>query len=181
MLVDHEDHVAAVSKAVSGLGLRTFSLVEFIVQVKRNVRLISFGVSMAAVAALFIAALGIANTMVMSVLERTHEIGVMKAIGARDRDVLRLFLIEGALIGLRGGLVGLLVGWLAKFPGNMIARRFIEQAPGQAPVVAPSVFVFPVWLVVGIPLLTGLIATLAAIYPARRAARMSPIDSLRYE
>ncbi len=132
-----------------------------------------------ALTALLVAALGITNTLVMSVLERTHEIGVMKAVGARDGHVLGLFLVEGALIGLLGGCLGLLFGWLASFPGEAFAlsvvKRQGELHPDQA------LFAFPLWLVLGVPLFAMLVTTLAALYPARRAARVNPIEALRHE
>lgn len=181
VLVDREENVAAVGKAVKGLGLNVYSLLELIEQIRHNVQLITFGVSLAAVAALAVAAIGIANTMVMGVLERTREIGVMKSVGARDRDVLRLFLVEGALIGLRGGAIGVLIGWLARFPGDAIAHWVMARRGTPSKDIFPSVFIYPPWLLVGVPVLAVLIATLAAIYPARRAARMSPVDSLRHD
>ena len=181
VLVDSEDEVESVSKAIKSMGLNTYTLLTFIAEVRRNVRLITFGVSMAAVAALFVASLGIANTMVMAVLERTREVGVLKAIGARDRDIQRLFLCEGALIGLLGGALGVLLGWLAQFPGDAIAKSFMIDTNAKTHFAPLSVFLYPPWLLLGVPALAIIIATLAAISPARRAARMSPVDSLRHE
>src|SRR5262249_11920294 len=126
-----------------------------------------------------VAGLGITNTMLMSVLERTHEIGVMKAVGARDRHVQWLFLAEGAVVGLAGGGLGLLLSWLASFPGDAVARSLIErQTQGQ---LEESVFVFPLWVTVGVPAFVALLTVLAAVYPARRAARVNPIAALRHE
>src|SRR5204863_1548811 len=131
--------------------------------------------------ALVVAALGIANTMLMSVLERTHEIGVMKAVGARDRHVQLIFLVEGALLGLAGGGVGLLFSWLAAIPGNAVAQRLIEKQMQSKLDSSAAVFAFPLWVTIGIPLFAGLVTTLAAVYPARRAARVNPITALRHE
>jgi putative ABC transport system permease protein len=115
--------------------------------------------------------------MLMSVLERTHEIGVLKAVGARDGEVQALFLMEGALLGAAGALVGLGAAWLASFPGDRLAQHLVSsQTPMQ---LDESVFVFPAWLVAGVPALVCLLATAAAVYPARRAARVDPIEALR--
>src|SRR5262249_61666753 len=99
----------------------------------------------------------------MSVLERTHEIGVMKAVGARDRHVLLMFLLEGALIGAGGGLLGLLLSWLAAFPADAVARSLAQQQL-RAPVEG-SLFAFPWWVGLGVPLFVSVLTMLAAVYP----------------
>jgi putative ABC transport system permease protein len=126
-----------------------------------------------------VAALGITNTMLMSVLERIHEIGVMKAVGARDAHVQQVFLVEGALVGLAGGLLGLLLSWAASFPGNAWVRATVERRLSVQ--LEGSLFVFPPWLLLGVPLFACLVTTLAAFYPARRAARVHPVQALRHE
>ena len=177
--VDDEGHVQEVVDRIEATGLAQYSLAEFAQRVQTNVRLLMGAMTLLALTALLVAALGITNTLVMSVLERTHEIGVMKAVGARDGHVLGLFLVEGALIGLLGGCLGLLFGWLASFPGEAFAlsvvKRQGELHPDQA------LFAFPLWLVLGVPLFATLVTTLAALYPARRAARVNPIEALRHE
>jgi putative ABC transport system permease protein len=177
--VDSEEHVQAVQGRVTALGLEAYSLVEVVDQVRFNVLLISFATAFVAVVALVVAGLGITNTMLMSVLERTHEIGVMKAVGARDRHVQLMFLVEGALVGLTGGCVGLLLSWLASFPADRVARALAEKQVHTR--LTESLFVFPPWLTVGVPLFVGALTMLAAFYPARRAARVNPITALRHE
>jgi putative ABC transport system permease protein len=177
--VDREENIKELHKAFVAMGLNVFSLADVIDTVRTNVLLISFTTAFVAVVALVVAALGITNTMVMSVLERTREIGVMKAVGARDRHVMLLFLVEGAAIGGFGGLFGLLFAWLASFPGDAVARSIME-AQTKAP-LAQSLFVFPAWIVLGVPAAAAGITVLAALYPARRAAKLDPIASLRHE
>jgi putative ABC transport system permease protein len=177
--VDSEEHVKEVQARVTALGLEAYSLVEVVDQVRFNVLLISFATAFVAVVALVVAGLGITNTLLMSVLERTHEIGVMKAVGARDRHVQMMFLVEGALVGLTGGVVGLLLSWLASFPADRVARSLAEKQVHTR--LAESLFVFPPWLTVGVPLFVGALTMLAAFYPARRAARVNPITALRHE
>jgi putative ABC transport system permease protein len=110
-------------------------------------------------------------------LQRTHEIGVLKALGATDRQVLILFLSEGVVIGAVGGLVGMLAGWLTAWPGDAFARWLLEaQTPMR---LEESVFAYPWWLLLGTPLLAMLLTTLAAWWPARRAARIDPVAALR--
>ena len=177
--VDQEDHVKEVEKRIAALGFNKFSLVEFIETVRLNVLMITFATAFVAIVALIVAAVGITNTMIMSVLERSHEIGVMKALGARDRHILLIFLVEGAVLGVAGSLIGLLLGWLASIPGDSIAKSIME--PQTQTRVKGTLFLFPLWLVVGVPLLVSVITTLAALYPARRAARVDPVTSLRHE
>jgi putative ABC transport system permease protein len=177
--VDSEDHVKEVTQKVAARGLSYFSLADILERIQWNVVLISFAVTFVAAVALVVAALGIINTMLMSVLERTHEIGVMKAVGARDGHIQGIFLVEGAIIGVVGGFLGLLLSWFASFPGDAIAQSLMEKQT-QTPLVE-SLFAFPLWLTLGVPLFTGLVTTLAAVVPARRAARVSPVTALRHE
>jgi len=177
--VDGEEHVKEVSGRISAMGYNEFSLGSIIDTVRLNVVMITFGMASVAVVALLVAAVGITNTMIMSVLERTHEIGVMKALGARDRHIQLVFLVEGVVIGLAGSSLGLALGWLASFPGDAIAKSIMEPQT-HAPVKG-TLFLFPTWLVVGVPLLVCLITTLAALYPAWRASRVDPVTSLRHE
>jgi putative ABC transport system permease protein len=177
--VDHERNLRKVEEEIKAMGLETFSLADLLDQVQLNVLLVSIACSFVAAIALVVAALGITNTMLMSVLERQHEIGVMKAVGARSSQVLALFLVEGGLIGAAGAVIGLLGAWLVSFPGDRIARHLVAtKTPMQ---LDQSVFVFPLWLVVGVPLAVCALTTLAGLYPARRAASIDPIEALRHE
>jgi putative ABC transport system permease protein len=177
--VDREDAVTDVARQIERMGFREFSLAEFIGTVRMNVLLVSIATAFVAVIALVVAAIGITNTMIMSVLERTHEIGVMKALGARDGHIRLIFVVEGVLMGLLGSGIGLLLAWLASFPGDSIARSVME--PQTHTPVKETLFAFPVWLAAGVPALVCLITTLAAWYPASRAARVDPVTSLRHE
>jgi len=168
-----------VSKTVTALGFSAYSLAEFIDTVRMNVLMVTFATAFVAVVALLVAALGITNAMIMSVLERTHEIGILKALGARTGHIRLIFLVEGAALGLAGGLIGLALAFLASYPGDAIAKSIMEPQP-QTPVKG-SLFAYPWWLVLGAPALAALITTLAAVYPAHRAASVEPITSLRHE
>ena len=177
--VDDEEHVDATAESIKDMGFRPFALTEIARQVQLNLLLISLATAFVAVTALLVAAIGIINTMLMTVLERTHEIGIMKAVGARDVHVQLMFLVEGSLIGLVGGLLGLLVAWLVSFPGDAIARAIVEKQTHQP--LKESLFAFPPLLVTGIVAFATLVATLAAVYPARQAARVNPVTALRHE
>jgi ABC-type antimicrobial peptide transport system permease subunit len=139
--------------------------------------------------ALLVAAFGVANTMTMAILERTKEIGLMKAIGATDRNVLTIFLIESGLVGLVGGVSGVGLSFLlrnminkavakAPEPGSDSITNFLpfdtSQIAGQLIIIPPELAV----LAVALAMLVGISA---GIYPALRAARMAPVVALKSE
>jgi putative ABC transport system permease protein len=179
LVVDREENVRAVTKQATEMGMDSRAPIEFIDR-ERLIYLLIFG-TMTCVAgvALLIAALGIANTMLMSVLERTREIGIFKAVGAGDGPVQLIFLIEGALIGVVGGLLGTLLAWAFSFPADHWVRGMISRDLKID--LKESLFTFPAWLTVGAVLFAMAVTTLAAVYPARRAARVQPLQALRHE
>jgi putative ABC transport system permease protein len=130
-----------------------------------------------AVVALLLACLGIANTMYTAVLERTKEIGVLKALGARSRDVLLIFLAEAAGIGLAGGLVGVLFAVGLARLGNAAVDRLTQSVTGTG----FDVFSTAVPVMLLAVLLAALLSTVSGLLPALRAARQDPSRALRYE
>lgn len=126
---------------------------------------------------LFVACFGIANTMLMAVLERTREIGVLKALGGRHRDVRRVFLFEAASIGLAGGLLGVGAGTFAGFILNLIATSMAGDPSGKT----VEIFYVPAWLAIGATGFATFVAGASGLYPAWRAARLDPVEALRRE
>ena len=122
--------------------------------------------------ALIVGCLGIINIMLMSVMERTREIGIMKAIGATNKDILALFLVEASTISLMGGILGVLAGVAISFIVNTFISRFIIT--DMSLIIAPEVLLGGLIIAVATGILGGL-------YPARRAAKMRPIEALRHE
>jgi putative ABC transport system permease protein len=132
--------------------------------------------------ALLVAAIGIANTMAMSILERTREIGLMKAVGATNRDVLSIFLGEAAGIGFIGGVGGVVIGWLASQAINVVAMIYLAGQASQQGGPPPSVAVYtPIWLPIFALIFSTFIGMLSGLYPALRAATMIPVMALKYE
>lgn len=132
--------------------------------------------------ALLVAAIGIANTMAMAILERTREIGLMKAIGATNRDVLSIFLGEAAGIGFVGGLGGVLLGWSAGQVINVLAMAYLAGQSAQTGAPPPTVAVYtPTWLPVFALVFATVIGLLSGLYPALRAATLIPVNALKYE
>jgi putative ABC transport system permease protein len=106
------------------------------------------------------------NIMLVSVLERTREIGIRKALGAHERDIWSQFLVEAAFVALAGGVIGVIIGWVASY--------LISSLGQMTTVVSPDIVVLAVSVSVGIGLFFG-------FYPAWNAARLNPIDALRSE
>jgi putative ABC transport system permease protein len=127
--------------------------------------------------ALMVAAVGVVNTMIMAILERTREIGVMRAVGARRGTVSRLFTFEAALLGFMGGLIGLGIGYVMVLIANPLINN---QLKGNG-IVSRNIITLPLWLILGVIGITTLIGLLAGLYPARRAARLDPVEALHFE
>jgi putative ABC transport system permease protein len=132
--------------------------------------------------ALLVAAIGIANTMAMAILERTREIGLMKALGATNRDVLSVFLGEAAGIGMIGGIGGVLIGWSGSQILNVLAVAYMAGQSAQQGGLPPTLAVYtPAWLPIFALVFSTLIGMLSGLYPALRAANLIPINALKYE
>jgi putative ABC transport system permease protein len=122
---------------------------------------------------LIVGGIGIMNTMYTSVLERTREIGIMKAIGARNRDVLLIFLIESGLLGLVGGAIGIGIGFSI--------GKIVEYAAGVYLGTTLLRAVFPIELILGSLAFSFFIGMLSGVLPAFQASRLKPVEALRYE
>jgi putative ABC transport system permease protein len=127
---------------------------------------------------LLVASFGIANTILMAILERTREIGIMKAIGAEDREIKLIFFVEAGVIGFTGGVLGALAAWGITRLANSLAYTFILK-PRNAAFV--NFFDLPAYLWLGAILFAIIVAILAALYPASRAARIDPVIALRHD
>ena len=180
LTVDADESLKEVCDRLKAEGFHFYAIGMYLQVARKNVLLIGFTMDFVALLALAVACLGIMNTMFTAVLERTKEIGVMKAVGAKDRHILAMFLFEGALIGLVGGWLGVLIAWVVSFPGDSVALRLIQEQEPNMP-QPETVFRYPLWLVFGAPALAVVVTTLAGLLPARRAARVEPVVALRAE
>ena len=166
-----------VYEEINKLGLRAFSLTNQLEEIKRVFFIIDASLALLGGIALFVAALGISNTLIMSITERTREIGIMKAIGGGDGQIMGIFFLEAMLIGLIGGLLGSAAGWMVDGIANRIVNHYVGS--GGKPVV--EFFFIPWYLWVGAVGFAAAISLLAAAYPAFRAARVDPIKALRHD
>jgi len=166
-----------VKDSVEAAGLRTFSFAEQFEEITRFFLYFDMALGLIGLIALTTASLGIVNTMVMSIMERRREIGVLMSLGASRRDIRILYLFESALIGAVGAAAGIVLGWLVARVASAIAQYYMAQE-GMDPV---DLFALPWWLIL-IAFTFGLVVSIAAgAYPASRAARVDPMEALRAE
>jgi len=169
--------VDPVKDEVEKMGFQTFALMDQFEELKRGFFIMDAVLAVVGMIAIIVASLGIVNTMVMSILERYSEIGIMKAVGASDRDIKKIFFFETSMIGLLGGIFGLALGWLVSGLINQGVNYFLM---GEG-VPFIQFFSFPWWLCLGAVLFAMLVSLMAGIYPAVRAARVDPVVALRHD
>jgi ABC-type lipoprotein release transport system permease subunit len=167
-----------VRKRLTELGFGSFSIVDQLEQIRTLFLIIDSVLGLLGGISLLVASFGIANTMIMSILERTREIGIMKAIGAEDREIKLIFFVEAAVLGLTGGIIGVLCGWGIDGISNRLAYRFVLKPQGAGFV---DFFSLPPYLSIGAIMFALVVSILAALYPATRAARIDPVKALRHD
>jgi len=166
-----------VRPRIREMGFATFALADQFQEITKGFYLMDLALAAVGMIAIVVAALGILNTMVMSILERTREIGIMKAVGAGDGDIKRIFFFESGAIGLLGGAGGCLLGWAT----SLAINRVINVYAGRQGVPNIDYFAFPVWLFLGAVGFAVLVSLAAGFFPARRAARVDPVVALRHD
>jgi putative ABC transport system permease protein len=175
--VSSVERVEDAKQRIEQLGLRTFAFVDMLEGMKKGFMLMDMFLFSIGMIAITVACLGIINTMVMSILERYREIGIMKAVGAADNDVKKIIFFETATIGFLGGVLGLVFGWLV----SMIINIVVNQILARRGVPYVDCFSFPWWLCIGAVVFSILVSLSAGIYPAIRAARVDPVVALRHD
>jgi ABC-type lipoprotein release transport system permease subunit len=173
-----ENAVPSVLEAAESLNLQAQSLGAILEIANRVLAVMQALLGSVGALALLVATLGVANTMMMAIYERTREIGVLKALGARNREVRRMFTADAVLLGFIGGVVGLilgtLLGRLVDYIGHLYLAREGVTGIGQMSIVPP-------WLAIGALIFAAFIGVLGGFYPAARAARLDPVEALKHE
>lgn len=174
--------VEAVSTTLREMGFQTDSLNDWLKSMQDTARMIQGILGGIGAISLLVAALGITNTMIMSIYERTKEIGVMKVIGANLKDIKKMFLLEAAMIGFLGGLVGLIFSYTLSFLMNTVLLSVISNALGSIGGGGGSVVsIIPWWIAVGSLVFATVIGVVSGYHPARRAMNLSALESLKNE
>ncbi len=169
--------VQPVEDAIKKMGFNTFSIVDATRSLRQFFAVLDLFLGIFGSLALAVASIGIINTLVMAILERRREIGIMKAIGASDGDVKGLFFAEAGVMGVFGGIVGVALGWTIGRVINLGTNVYLKRQhfpPEQ-------IWFVPWWLVLGAIGFAIVVSLLSGLYPASRAARLDPVQALRYE
>lgn len=175
--VDNLDDVASVADSVRRLGFRVDTVTDTVNQIKQVFKYVQWTLGSLGGIAIAVASIGMFNTLTISLLERTKEIGIMKALGVRRNDIRRLFLTEAVLMGLLGGVIGIILALLFQQLTLFIFSLLAQYLQGTVPQLFENNL-----KVVGGFLLFGIgISFLTGLYPARRAMRLKPIEAIRTE
>jgi len=175
--VENSRFLKEVSDKITAMGFLVSSLSETVEEANKVFTAIQVILGSFGVVALIVAAIGMANTMTVSLLERTNEIGIMKAIGASDRDVRWMFLVESMAIALLGGLTGIGLNFLLTKILNFAFNILAKSLGGQEVVL----FFTPFWFMILIIVFSLFVGIFSGFFPAKRAAQMDPLEALRYK
>lgn len=173
--VEDMDKVIGILK--EKMKLNVFAIADQLKDVRKGFLIMDGILGAIGTIALVVAGLGIVNTMVMSILERTREIGIMKAIGGSEKQIRWIFFVEAGTIGFLGAIFGLILGWLVTIVANQVANTKFLPA-GEPPI---NFFYFPFWLILGAVAFSIIVSLIAGLYPAIRAASIDPVKALRHD
>ena len=169
--------VEAIEDAIKKMGFNTFSIIDATRNLRQFFAILDLFLGIFGSLALAVASIGIVNTLVMAILERRREIGIMKALGASDFDIKKIFFAEAGVMGVMGGAVGVALGWIIghgiNFGTNIYLRR--QNFPPE------QIWFVPWWLVAAAIVFAVIVSLISGLYPAARAARLDPVQALRYE
>jgi putative ABC transport system permease protein len=175
--VNKSKQVVQVEDQIKRLGFNTFSIVDASKGLTKAFIFLDLFLGIFGSLALAVAFLGIVNTLVMAILERRREIGIMKAVGASDGDVKRIFFVEAGSMGALGGALGVGMGWLIGRAINVGTNIYLVRQQ-----IRPESFWYvPLWLVIGAMVFSIGVSLFAGLYPASRAARLDPVEALRHD
>jgi len=169
--------VDSVEQGIKKLGFNTFSILDATKSLRRFFAILDLFLGIFGSLALTVASIGIINTLVMAILERRREIGIMKAVGASDADVRGLFFAEAGAMGVLGGVLGVLLGWIIGRAINFGTNIYLVRQGFSR----EDIWTVPLWLIGAALGFSFVISLLSGLYPASRAAKLDPVQALRYE
>ena len=168
--VASSDHVSEVQQTIRDMGYETYSNAEWMEQTQNQMATIQLVLGGIGAVSLFVAAIGIANTMMMSIYERTKEIGIIKVLGCDLGNIRTMFLMEAGFIGFFGGLIGLILSFIISAVINLVAGEYYQ-----------GISYIPAWLVLVSMIFAVLVGMVAGFFPALRAMKLSPLAAIRNE
>lgn len=172
-------NVKKIQNRIKDMGFGAYSIADMLDSVQKTSNSLQAILGGIGAVSMLVAAIGISNTMIMSIYERTREIGVMKVLGASFSDIRRLFLLEAGMIGFVGGITGFLFSLAASYTLNTVGISFMNFL---GPVSEGSkISVIPLWLALYAILFATLVGLVSGFYPARRAMKLSAIEAIRTE
>ncbi|WP_010239194.1 ABC transporter permease [Clostridium arbusti] len=174
LYVKDMNDVSNISSSVKNIGYYSFSYQKIIEQIKGSFKIIKVILAVLGLIVLFVAAVGTINTMIMVIYERTKSIGIMKSIGANRNNIHSIFLMQSAIIGFIGGIMGLIFSTININIIQLALRLFLQSKNIKETIN----FVMPSWLVLGSLAFSVLISVIAGIYPSRKASKMDPVEAL---
>jgi len=175
--VKNPTQVQVVEDSIKKMGFNTFSLLDASQSLRTFFRVLDLFLLIFGSLALAVASIGIVNTLVMAILERRREIGIMKAIGASDGDVKKLFFAEAGAMGIVGGIAGVALGWAIGRIINLGTNVYLRRES----LTPDNFWAVPWWLVAVAIGFSFLVSLISGLYPAGRAAKLDPVQALRYE
>jgi putative ABC transport system permease protein len=166
-----------ISEQIRLMGYNTKSILDEMQELKQMFFIMDSILGAIGIMALFIAILGLVNTLIMSIYERTREIGILKSMGAKDSQVRKLFIIEAGCVGLAGALIGIPLGWsVTRLIDTILFSTLLKDVDEEI-----IIFSFPWYLIAGAILFSIFFSILAGLYPANRASKIDPVKALRHE
>lgn len=166
-----------VRDALLEYGLLVSSLSDTVEQANQIFSVVQIILMLFGIIALVVSAIGMFNTMTITLLERTEEIGIMKSIGASDMAISMMFFMESAIMGFLGGCAGVVIGWIGGWGFNAVINFIAVRFGGEK----VSLFYSPFWFVLSILIFSAVVGIITGFVPARRASRIDPLDALRYK
>lgn len=176
--VDDVDHVSDVQKQIKDMGYTAYSMADELDSVKETSNMLQLILGGIGAVSLLVSAIGIANTMIMSIYERTKEIGVMKVLGCLVTDIRKIFLFEASIIGFCGGIAGVGLSYLVSYILNKYAPQ-IGDIIGMSS--TSTISVIPIWLSIAAVAFAMFIGIISGLYPARKATKIKPLEAIRSE
>lgn len=175
--VNNQTQIEPTREILLNMGFTVSAMTDTLSQINNIFAITQTVFTIIGITALFIASIGMVNTMTISLLERTREIGIMKSIGATTNGIKQMFLMESILIGLGGGIGGLIIGFVSTKVLSVLVA-VLAYSLGGKPV---NIFYTPIWFYLLVMAFSLVIGLMTGIFPAKRAAKINPLDALRYE